>query len=52
MITHNHHQPNPQQTQRAAEFYRHHGFKTAPTDPARLLMKASTAARSIGIDWP
>lgn len=38
--------------ERAAEFYRHHGFKTAPTDPARLLMKASTAARSIGIDWP
>lgn len=36
----------------AAEFYRHHGFKATPADPARLVMKASTAAASIGTDWP
>lgn len=37
---------------RAADFYRHHGFKPIPTDPSRLVMKARTAARSIGVDWP
>lgn len=36
----------------AADFYRHHGFKPTPADPARLVMKASTAAASLGINWP
>lgn len=38
--------------ERAAGFYRHHGFRPTPTDPARLVMKASTAAASLRIDWP
>lgn len=38
--------------QAAANFYRHHGFKPTPTDPARLVMKASTAAAALGIAWP
>lgn len=36
----------------AANFYRHHGFRPTPADPARLVMKSSTAAASLGIDWP
>lgn len=36
----------------AAAFYEHHGFRPTPTDPFRLVMKASTAAASVGIDWP
>lgn len=36
----------------AAGFYRHHGFRPTPADPARLVTKASTAAVSLGIDWP
>lgn len=38
--------------QAAAASYRHHGFKPTPTDPARLVMKASTAAAALGIAWP
>lgn len=36
----------------ASDFYRHYGFRPTPADPARLVMKASTAAASLGIDWP
>lgn len=36
----------------AAAFYEHHGFRPTPTGPFRLVMKASTAAASVGIDWP
>ncbi len=36
----------------AASFYQHHGFTPSPTDPARLVMKASAAAASLAIDWP
>ena len=35
----------------AAGFYQHHGFKAVP-DSDRLVMKASTAAASLDIDWP
>lgn len=38
--------------QNAADFYRHHGFKPTPTDPGRLVMKASTAAAALGVAWP
>jgi GNAT superfamily N-acetyltransferase len=36
----------------AASFYIAHGFKAIPNNPHRLTMKASTAAMSLGIDWP
>lgn len=36
----------------AAGSYQHHGFKAAPAIPARLIMKASTAAASLGTKWP
>ncbi len=36
----------------AAGFYQHHGFKPTPADPTRLIMKASTAAASLGTAWP
>jgi predicted GNAT family N-acyltransferase len=35
----------------AAGFYRHYGFVPTPTDPRRLVMKASKAAASLAIDW-
>ncbi|MGF1667403.1 MAG: N-acetyltransferase [Acidimicrobiia bacterium] len=35
----------------AAGFYRHYGFKQTPADPGRFVMKASTAAASLAIDW-
>ena len=38
--------------QPAADFYGHHGFKPTPADPGRLVMKASTAAASLGVTWP
>jgi GNAT superfamily N-acetyltransferase len=38
--------------EQAAGFYQHHGFRPTPADPARLVMKASTAAASLRIDWP
>lgn len=36
----------------AVAFYQHHGFRPTPADPTRLVMKASTAAASLAIDWP
>ena len=36
----------------AAAFYRHHDFEPVPDRPDRLVMKLSTAARALGIDWP
>ena len=36
----------------AAGFYRHHGFTPSPANPLRLVMKASDAAESAGIEWP
>jgi GNAT superfamily N-acetyltransferase len=37
---------------RARAFYEHFGFRTLPDVPDRLVMKASTAAASMGIAWP
>lgn len=36
----------------AAAFYRHHDFQPLPSRPDRLVMKLSTAARALGVDWP
>jgi hypothetical protein len=36
----------------AAGFYRAHDFQPSPTDPLRLVMKLSTAARALGLEWP
>lgn len=36
----------------AAGFYRAHDFQPSPTDPHRLVLKLSTAARALGLDWP
>ena len=36
----------------AASFYRAHDFQPSPTDPNRLIMKLSTAARALGLEWP
>jgi GNAT superfamily N-acetyltransferase len=36
----------------AASFYRAHDFQPLPTDPRRLIMKLSTAARALGLTWP
>jgi GNAT superfamily N-acetyltransferase len=36
----------------AASFYRAHDFEPSPTDPHRLVMKLSTAARALGLTWP
>ncbi len=36
----------------AAAFYRAHDFRPSPTDPHRLIMKLSTAARTLGLSWP
>lgn len=38
--------------QAAAAFYRHHDFEPLPNREDRLVMKLSTAARALGIDWP
>lgn len=35
-----------------ARFYRAHDFQLSPTDPHRLIMKLSTAAHALGLDWP
>lgn len=37
---------------RAAMFYEHFGFSSVPENPNRLVMKASTAAASLDIEWP
>lgn len=36
----------------AAAFYAHHDFAALPHRPDRLIMKLSTAARALGVDWP
>lgn len=36
----------------ATAFYRHHDFQPLPNRPDRLVMKLSTAARALGLDWP
>jgi GNAT superfamily N-acetyltransferase len=36
----------------AAAFYRHHGFEALPQRADRLVMKLSTAARALDLDWP
>lgn len=36
----------------AAAFYRHHDFQPLPNRADRLVMKLSTAARALGVDWP
>lgn len=38
--------------QRAHDFYVHFGFRPTPANPNRLVMKASTAAASLSVDWP
>lgn len=35
----------------AHNFYEHFGFKPIPETGGRLVMKASTAAASVGVDW-
>jgi predicted N-acetyltransferase YhbS len=37
---------------RARGFYEHFGFRLLPLNDHRLVMKASTAAASLSIDWP
>lgn len=37
---------------RAASFYEHFGFRAIPANQNRFVMKASTAAASLSIDWP
>jgi GNAT superfamily N-acetyltransferase len=37
---------------RARGFYEHFGFRPLPGNSNRLVMKASTAAASLSIDWP
>ena len=37
---------------RARGFYEHFGFRPVPANPDRLIMKASTAAASLSIEWP
>jgi GNAT superfamily N-acetyltransferase len=36
----------------AASFYRAHDFHPSPTGTRRLIMKLSTAARTLGLAWP
>jgi GNAT superfamily N-acetyltransferase len=36
----------------AAGFYRAHDFQTSPADPLRLVLKLSTIACAIGLEWP
>jgi GNAT superfamily N-acetyltransferase len=36
----------------AAAFYRAHDFEPTPTNPHRLLIRISTAARALGAPWP
>jgi ribosomal protein L14E/L6E/L27E len=38
--------------QNAVSFYRAHDFQPSPTDPRRLIMKLSTAARALDLAWP
>lgn len=36
----------------ARGFYEHFGFRAVPASPNRLVMKASTAAASLALEWP
>jgi GNAT superfamily N-acetyltransferase len=36
----------------AAAFYRAHDFQPVPSDPHRLVMKLSSAARALSLAWP
>jgi GNAT superfamily N-acetyltransferase len=36
----------------AVAFYRHHHFEPLPNRPDRLVLKLSTAARALGVEWP
>lgn len=36
----------------ARAFYEHHDFRPLPGQAARLVMKLSTAAKALGLDWP
>jgi GNAT superfamily N-acetyltransferase len=36
----------------AAAFYEHHGFTPVPGNPHRLVIKASSAAKSFSVPWP
>ncbi|MEJ7764394.1 MAG: GNAT family N-acetyltransferase [Acidimicrobiales bacterium] len=36
----------------ARKFYEHHDFQSLPGDDRRLVLKLSTAAKALGIDWP
>lgn len=38
--------------QGARGFYGHHGFKGIPDNPLKLCIKASSAAASLGVEWP
>jgi GNAT superfamily N-acetyltransferase len=38
--------------ERARGFYEHFGFRSLPLNNYRLVLKASTAATSLSIDWP
>jgi GNAT superfamily N-acetyltransferase len=36
----------------ARRFYQHHDFQALPGNEKRLIMKLSTAAKALGVDWP
>ncbi len=36
----------------ARRFYEHHDFVLLPGDDRRLVLKLSTAAKALGLDWP
>ena len=36
----------------ARHFYEHHNFELLPGNNRRLVMKLSTAAKALGLDWP
>ncbi len=36
----------------ARSFYEHHDFQPLPGNDRRLVVKLSTAAKAIGVDWP
>jgi predicted N-acetyltransferase YhbS len=36
----------------AHQFYQHFGFRPIAADDDRLVIKASTVATSLGLDWP
>jgi GNAT superfamily N-acetyltransferase len=38
--------------EQAANFYRAHDFQPSPADRRRLIMKLSTVARALSLDWP